>query len=169
MSRHQFLKSFFCSFIIFLLDISHGTVHHHLPVFATEFQTFRIVCNRPIVVFLTLPGNTTGIISLRQERIPFETSRTIVFRPLEIVEADFRHRPIEIRLGQPRLRFDYLIKILNGKHIVLEIQGITPDRHHPVRINLCEQRYGPHLNQHQQKQLLHHSLFLNLFLFEGQM
>ena len=127
MSNHQAFEHLFCSIVIFLLDISHSLVHHHLTIFPFKLQSFFIIGNGSVEIFHTLPGNTSSIIGLSQKRIPFEASRTIFFRTLEIIQTDFSDSTEEIRLSQPWFGTNHLIEILDRKYIIFEIQSIAPD------------------------------------------
>ena len=113
MSRHQSFEHLFRSVIIFLLDISDRFINHHLPVIPLKFQTLFIVGNSAVKIIHALPRNASGIISLCQERVSFEASRTVIFRTLKIIQTDFCHSPVKIRLSQPGFRTDHLIEILD--------------------------------------------------------
>ena len=127
MSNHQAFEHLFCSIVIFFLDISHSLVYHHLAVFPFKLQPFFVIGNGSVEIFHTLSGNTSGIIGLSQKRIPFEASRTIFFRSLEIIQTDFSDSTEEIRLSQPWFGTNHLIEILDRKYIIFEIQSIAPD------------------------------------------
>ena len=49
---------------------------------------------------------------------------------------DLRDRPVELGLAQVRLEVDDLVEILDGEHVILEIQGIPPDRGDAVGVQL---------------------------------
>ena len=138
MGRHQFIKHLFGLLKIFFLNIGYCHIHQHLAVFRLKLQTFPVVFYCFVKFLLTLTGNTTCVICLYQERVPFKTKRTVFFSSFIIIQIDFCHSTVEIWFGQPRFWFDNLIEILYRKNIVLKIQGVAPDSQHTIRIDLCK-------------------------------
>jgi hypothetical protein len=54
-----------------------------------------------------------------------------------VIKADLSHSTVEVGLSQPRLGTDNLTEILDGKDVVLKVEGITADGERAVRIDLC--------------------------------
>ena len=114
-----------------------------------QSNVLRIIMQRFLIVFnstvkFTLPDSrqTTNLISTNHKRITLNSRVTIRFRSLIILQVHLCQRPEKIRLIQIWLRINYLVEILNRKHVVLKIQRIAGNSHHPLRINLSTNQCG---------------------------
>ncbi|CDC59234.1 unknown [Phocaeicola coprophilus CAG:333] len=111
-------------------------------VLRIQFQGPLIVFNSTFIILLANPGNTSHLISIYDERIPFKCFRAVTLGTRIVIQIHFRQSPIEIRISQIWFRIDYLIKILDRKNVIFKIKSVLSDSHHPIRINLgkCRNR-----------------------------
>ena len=128
--------------IILFLNMRQGQIVPQGDVFRIIMQCFLIILNRPVEFTLTNPCQSTNLICTYYKRIPFDSLVTIRFRSLIILQVHLCQRPEKIRLIQIWLRINYLVEILNRKHVVLKIQRIAGNSHHPLRINLSTNQCG---------------------------
>ena len=113
-------------------------------IFRIIFQCYPIVFNRPVKIALTNTCQASYLISAHHKGVSLDRLVAIGFSALVIVQIYLRQSTKEIRLEQIGFRIDYLIEILYGEHIVLKIQSITGNGHHPFRIDLCIRQRGQH-------------------------
>ncbi|OPZ46011.1 MAG: hypothetical protein BWY95_01836 [Bacteroidetes bacterium ADurb.BinA104] len=79
------------------------------------------------------------LITVDHKRVAADGTVAILFGSAVVLKRKLGYRPEEIGFIQVRLGVYYLIKILDGKHIVIVIEGCLSHRHHAVRINLSGQ------------------------------
>ena len=106
-----------------------------------------IILHGSAEVALILTGHTPDLIDLRNKRITLYRGRGIRLGSAEILEIQFRDSPEKIWLRQIRFRCNRAVKVLDGKHIIIEIERILPYFHYLLgvdlrpRLNSAEQQY----------------------------
>ena len=111
-------------------------VEQQLAVAWQQFQRAVIILNSLGQPPTVLTGHTTHLIGIRDEGIPLNRSRGILFRSQIILQIQFGNGTHEIWLCQIWLGHDCLIEILDGHHVIIEIQCILTHAQHLLGINL---------------------------------
>ena len=138
-----------CRGIVFLqVLLADGFVDEKHFFLRQIFQAHIVVAHRLAIFIQRLSGNAAHLIGIHNERIDFERLVAILLGTLIVVEVDFCHSTIEIRLGKIRLCLDYLIEILNRQHIILKIQGVATNVQHLLGVDL-RTGFGGHEHQQQ--------------------
>ena len=90
-------------------------------IFRVKMKCFLIVFNSPIILILFNPCKPTNLISTHYKRIPVNGRITVIFSSLIIIQVDLGKPSEKIGFIQVGFCIDHLIKILNGKDIVLKV------------------------------------------------
>ena len=86
-----------------------------------KVERFFIILNCTIVFILLNSCQPTNLISPHYKRISVDSRIAVGFSPLVIIQIDFGKSPEKIGFIQIGFRINHLIKILNGKDIVLKV------------------------------------------------
>ena len=142
----QFLLGYI---IVFLSDTAQNQIMPQRYIFRIKLQSLDIVfyCTRKVILLDT--SQTSNLVCIYHKRISFDSFRTVLFRSLEIIQIDFCQTTEKIRVRQIGFSIDNLIEILDGQHIVLEIERISPNSHYTVRVNLGTDHQWKHPNPKQ--------------------
>ena len=126
--------------ILLRLHLGDGLIEQHLPVFGRIAQTRFIIGYGSLVITAVLPGDTAHLIGIDNERIPLDGFGGIFFGTAEIFEAQLGDRTVEIGFGQIGFHLYDAVEILNGQHIIFEIECIAPDVGNTLGIELRHSR-----------------------------
>ena len=77
------------------------------------------------------------LVSVFNKRIKFYCLAAVAFGTAVVFKIKFGYGAEIIRFVKVGFGVDYLVEILNGKHIVIIIKRIAPYEHYPVGVYLC--------------------------------
>ena len=122
--------------VVVQLAVAHRRVHHEHLLLGHKPQALGVVGHRAGKVATVLACHTAHLIGVHDEGVALDGQRGVLLGTIVILEVDFSHGTVEIRLGKKRLGFNHLIKILNRQDVILKVKCIATDGHHLVGIDL---------------------------------
>ncbi len=135
-ASQEYFKEFLSHLILLHLYVNNTHVNQGDPVFGKELKASLVIGGSQLILLLVLASSPSQLIGSRVIGIAQQTLRGILLCTLEIIEHELRHRPEIIGLSKIGLGRDHLVEVLDSQNVILKIEGILADHHHPVGIHL---------------------------------
>ena len=119
-------------------------VEREVKVVRSNLERLRIVCRRLRIVLLIVPCRPPYHVGSREKRVALDAQRRVPLGTRIVTQHKLRKSSVVVRLSHCGRHLNYLVKVLDGDHEILEANRIAPDRHHPLRIYLRPKRSTPH-------------------------
>ena len=136
MQGDKLVETLFGLVVFFQLYLSNRLVVQESTIFGSIAKPLGIVIDGPLIITQILPGDTPHLVSVHDKGVALDTERAILLGTLVVVEAELGDTPVEIGLGHIGFHLDYLIEILHRQDVILEVESVAPDIHHPVGVDL---------------------------------
>ncbi len=116
--------------------LAHGTVEQQVLVLGHEFEASVIVLDSPLEVAKVLPRDPTHLIGIDDKGVALYGHSCVLLSTPVVLQTHLGHRAVKIGFCQKGFCLNRLIKILYSKDVVLKVQGIAPDIHHLIGVDL---------------------------------
>ena len=114
-----------------------GKIMPKADVLRIQLQGPLIIPDGILVFPLAYARDASYLIGVHHKRVSLQRFAAVRLSALIVVKIHLGKTAVEERLRHVRLCVNYLIEILNGQHIVLKIERVLSDGHHPFGIDLC--------------------------------
>ena len=142
----QIAKGGIAGCVLLELELTQRFIEQNRFVVRQTYQHLVVIADSIGIFCAILARHASQAIGVDDKGIALDAERSIGFGTSKVIEIIFCHAAIEIGLCQIGLHLNHLIKILDGKHIIIEGKRISTNAHHLVGVDL---RTG--------KQSLHHN------------
>ena len=111
-------------------------VEEQLTAFGEKGESLVVVGHGLLEAPAVLAGHTAHFIGVDDERVALNGLRGVRFGAEIVLKVELGYRTQEIGLGEVGLGGDGLVEILDGHHIIVEIEGVLTDAHHLLGVDL---------------------------------